>query len=66
MDHLETVSVVSFILGGVSLILGVFLSSYLYSAVSILGSSSFYSGAGLLIFFWAISIGLWSYRNDLK
>ena len=70
MNLLEGISLSSFILGGISMIVGLFLSMYpnFYSFTSGYydGNIMFYSGAGLMIFFWAIAIGIASYSKVRK
>ncbi len=63
MNYWENISVASFILGGISLMVGIFLSFYFYSIGSLFGNQVFEFGAGLLLFFWVIAIGIVSYKK---
>lgn len=66
MDYLETISVASFVMGGFSLIIGVFLSILGPDFGFINTNILFYFGFGLWIFFWVIAIGVKSYSKQLK
>lgn len=63
MNYWENISLASFILGGISFVTGIFYSFYLYSIGSVFGNEVFYFGAGLLLFFWVIAIGIHSYKK---
>ncbi len=63
MNYWENISLASFIMGGISLIIGIFLSFTFYSVGSPFGNQVFEFGAGLLLFFWVIAIGIVSYKK---
>ncbi len=63
MKFLEYISMVSFVLGGVSLVIGTFLYFYFQPSQYVNAFEVFEWGAILLIFFWAIAIGIASYSK---
>ena len=66
MNYLESISLSAFVLGGVSLAFGIFLTIY-FSAVDLSAANpTFYAGVVLWIAFWVIAIGVKSYSKTVK
>lgn len=63
MKFMECISLVSFVLGGVSLIIGAFFSFSFEPGINVNPYDVFEYGAVLLIFFWTIAIGVASYSK---
>lgn len=63
MKFLESISLASFILGGMSLIIGSFFPYFFISGNYVNTFNVFEDGVGLLIFFWTIAIGIASYSK---
>lgn len=63
MDYSDAISLASFVLGGVSLIAGIFLSLSIFSMGLTGGNPVFEFGFGLFVLFWVIAIGIRSYSK---
>ena len=63
MNYHEAISLSAFLMGGLSLIFGIFESIIMFGTLSYVANTVFYAGFGLWMFFWAIAIGVKSYSK---
>ncbi len=67
MSYHEAISLSAFLMGGLSLIFGIFESIIMDgTSLSYLANTVFYAGFGLWMFFWAIAIGVESYSKHTR
>ena len=64
MDYIDAISLSAFILGGISIIMGVFLSIMSSSIGLISTNAIFEAGFIFWVFFWVVAIGIRSYYKE--